>query len=111
MPQFTSAAELVEMLPQAFNADKARGDKAVLAFQLSGDNGGHFWLRINDGTLETGHGEPPAEADLIIRASAADFLAIMNREMNPMTAFMAGKIKAERNMGLAMKLMSWFGMN
>lgn len=94
----------------SFRPEKAMSDKATLAFVLSGDNGGSYWIKVDTGKLETGEGAPPAEPDLILRANTDDFVRIMNGEMNPMTAFMQGKVKAERNMGIAMKLMTWFGM-
>lgn len=110
MTSFTNVADMFNRLSEAFRADKAKGDKALLAFELGGEGGGSFWMQVVDGNLTTGAGAAPGEPDLILRASAEDFLKIMNREMNPMTAFMSGKVKAERNMGMAMKLMAWFGM-
>lgn len=110
MAQYANLAEMFEHLRERFNAEKAKGDKALLAFELSGENGGSYWLKVVDGNLEVGSGAPAGEPDLIIRASGDDFLRIMNGELNPMTAFMTGKVKAERQMGLAMKLMGWFGM-
>lgn len=105
-----SVQELFQKLQEQFRPEKAQGDKAVLAFQLTGADAGSYWMKIDNGKLDVGEGTPPAEPDLILKAAADDFVKIMNGEMNPMTAFMSGKVKAERNMGMAMKLMAWFGM-
>ncbi|MBE2192792.1 MAG: SCP2 sterol-binding domain-containing protein [Anaerolinea sp.] len=105
---FTNAEDLFARIGELFRADKAQDDKALLAFNLSGKN---FWMKVDKGTLESGSGDAPGEPDLILKAAAEDFVKIMNREMNPMTAFMSGKVKAERNMGLAIKLMGWFGLS
>lgn len=105
-----SVQDLFQKLKEQFRSEKAQGDKAVLAFQLSGADSGAYWMKIDNGTLEVGEGTPPAEPDLILKAAGDDFVKIMNGEMNPMTAFMSGKVKAERNMGMAMKLMAWFGI-
>ncbi len=107
---YATLDEMFKKLPERFNSAKAKGDKATLAFEMSGNDNGAYWMKVNEGTLETGQGAAPSEPDLIIKAAGEDFLKIMNGEMNPMTAFMSGKVKAERNMGLAMKLMGWFGM-
>jgi putative sterol carrier protein len=110
MAAFSSVKDLFDNIQTRFRPEKAQGDKAVLAFELSGQDSGSFWMKIDNGTLEVGEGTPPAEADLILKAAGEDFVRIMNGEMNPMMAFMQGKVKAERNMGMAMKLMGWFGM-
>jgi putative sterol carrier protein len=107
----TNVAALFDQLKDQFKADKAKSDKAVMAFELSGDGGGTYWLKVDNGTLDVGQGEPPAAADLTLKATAGDFVAIMSKQMNPMTAFMSGKVKAVGNMGLAMKLMGWFGLS
>lgn len=44
------------------------------------------------------------EADCTVRIASDSLMQIMQGEMNPMTAFMSGKIKVEGNMGIAMNL-------
>jgi putative sterol carrier protein len=44
-----------------------------------------------------------------VNISQDDFNAILKGELNPMGAFMSGKIKIEGDMGLAMKLQSLLG--
>jgi putative sterol carrier protein len=111
MPSFANLTELFNGLPGLFRADKAKDVKAVLAFHLSGADAANYWIHIDNGTIKTGQGEPPSAPDLILKATGDDFLKIMNGQMNPMTAFMQGKVKAEKNMALATKLMSWFGLS
>ena len=38
-----------------------------------------------------------------------DFQALISGNLNPMSAFMSGKIKVDGDMGVAMKLQSLFG--
>lgn len=46
------------------------------------------------------------DADCTVKVAKADFLALTSGDLNPMTAFMSGKIKVEGDMSVAMKLQS-----
>jgi acyl-CoA dehydrogenase len=48
------------------------------------------------------------EAACTISVSEADFIALVKKELNPMNAFMGGKMKIKGDMGVAMKLQSLF---
>lgn len=48
------------------------------------------------------------EADCVIGVSQEDLLGMMTGSVNPMTAFMSGKIKVKGDMSVAMKLQSLF---
>lgn len=49
------------------------------------------------------------EADVTLTATPEVFEAILSGAMNPMSAFMTGKLSVDGNMGLAMKLGSVLG--
>ena len=49
------------------------------------------------------------EAECTIHVNKEDFDKLLSGDMNPMMAFMGGKLKIEGNMGIAMKLSSLFG--
>jgi putative sterol carrier protein len=90
-------------------ADKAQGVNAIIQFNLSGDNGGLYWLKIADGKCESGEGQAPADqVKMTLKAAADDWHAVSTGKMNPMQAFMSGKIKIEGDMGMAMKLQTMF---
>jgi len=90
-----------------FRADKADGVDAMIQFDLSGDNGGKYWVKISGGDVS--HGEGDVEADMTVKAAADDFFDIANGSSNPMQAFMMGKIKVD-DMGLGMKMIQIFNM-
>lgn len=48
-------------------------------------------------------------ADCTVNVSIDDFQALISGNLNPMSAFMSGKIKVDGDMGVAMKLQSLFG--
>jgi putative sterol carrier protein len=50
--------------------------------------------------------EEVAQADCTIGISADDLMAIANKELDGMSAFMQGKLKIEGDMGLSLKLQS-----
>ena len=46
------------------------------------------------------------DADCVISVDKDDFLALTSGDLNPMMAFMSGKIKVDGDMSVAMKLQS-----
>lgn len=89
---------------QRFDPQKAENVNATIQFDLSGDNGGLYWLRIGDGKAESGEGQSDSPR-MTLKASADDFISMMQGSLNPMQAFMTGKIKIVGDTNLAMKLM------
>lgn len=110
MPKVTTVKEIFDNMCSGFKAEKATGEKAVFQFDFSGPAGGKFWTRVAEGACDSGAGEAPEKSDITLLASAEDWIAVVNGELNPMAAFMAGKIKVQGNMGLALKLQNWFTM-
>ncbi|HUN07985.1 MAG TPA: SCP2 sterol-binding domain-containing protein [Aggregatilineales bacterium] len=100
-------AQIFPAMATRLIADKAQGVNATIQFNLSGDNGGMFWLKIADGTCEAGEGAAE-NPKMTLKAAADDWYAVSTGKMNPMQAFMSGKIKIEGDMGMAMKLQTMF---
>jgi putative sterol carrier protein len=102
-----SKEEVAKIFPQMaerFDPAKAEGIDALIQFDLSGDNGGVYWLRLSEGRAEAGEGRIE-NARMTLVSSADDFAAMMTGGLNPMQAFMTGKIKIKGDTGLALKLM------
>jgi putative sterol carrier protein len=99
---FTTPLEALKSISSADPA-KFAGIDAVILFELTGDGGGKWTLTVsNEGaSLEEGETTPPA---MTLSMSASDFVAMTNGELNPMAAFMQGKIKITGDMSLAMRL-------
>ena len=102
-----SAAEFFEKFAKRAeaNPDAATAPDAIYQFDLSGEGGGQWALDlkkgktsgfVTEGTLD----DPGAT----ISVSAEDWVAMINGELNPMQAFMSGKIKIDGDMTLAMSL-------
>ena len=97
-------ASVFPVMVERFDPSKAEGVNGTIQFNLSGDNGGDYWLRIADGKAETGNGlvENPR---MTLRSTADDFVSMIEGKLNPMQAFMTGKIKVQGDTSMAMKLM------
>ena len=108
MASVQEVAEIfVKMAGERFIPAKAEGIDAVIQFNLSGDNGGQWWLKISGGTCESGIGQAE-NPRMTLKAAADDWFAVSTGKMNAMQAFMSGKIKIEGDMGMAMKLQTMF---
>lgn len=95
--------QLVERLKSA----QVQAINAAIQFDLSGDNGGMYWLNISDDNVESGEGAVDSPK-MTVRSSGDDFKSMITGELNPMQAFMMGKIKINGDTNLALKLMPLF---
>ena len=95
----------LEKLQARFNPDAAKGMNDVFQFHFS--DAGDYYLVINDGTLDVQEGEQD-DPSVSLSMSTDTLKGIMNGEINGMTAFMTGKLKATGNVMLATKLTSLF---
>jgi putative sterol carrier protein len=87
----------------AADPSKAGKGSAAYRFDLSGEDGGEFHIVLEDGKGEAGPGAPE-NPNTTISMAAADFVGMATGAMNPMLAFMSGKLKVRGDMALAMKL-------
>ena len=104
--------EIAKIFPDMvahFVPQKAQGVEARIQFDLSGDNGGSYWMSIKDGAATTGEGKIE-RPQMVIRATADDYAAMTNGDLNPMQAFMSGRVKIQGDMGMAMRFMNMFNM-
>jgi putative sterol carrier protein len=102
-----SAAEFFEKFEKRATADNdaATAPNAIYQFNITGDGGGEWNLDLTKGktsdfVAEGSHDSPGAT----ITVSAEDWLGMLNGSLNPMQAFMGGKIKIDGDMTLAMSL-------
>jgi len=109
MDKPTTIEQLMQHMPAAFLPDKAKGIQAVIQLNLTGEGGGEWFVSVAEGKCEVSPGTAPTPT-ATITAAAADYLAVARGELNPMNAFMAGKIKATGNLGLLMNFQNWFAM-
>ena len=95
----------LDKLKRRFDADAASGMHEVFQFHFS-DAGDHY-LVVNDGELEVREGEHD-DPSVSLSLSSETLKSVMSGEINGMSAFMTGKLKATGNVMLATKLTSLF---
>jgi putative sterol carrier protein len=98
-----TADELFESLPERFRSERAGDLRAVYGFELDGDGGGTWTVRVADGALAVQDGLSDG-ADVTVRAKAADWMAIVEGRMDPQLAYLTKKLRVTGNLQLALRL-------
>ncbi len=102
-----NAAEIFAQMPEAFLAEKAGNLSATFQFNLSGEEGGDWAVTVADGacTVVEGQADKP---DVTIGMDAGDFAEMISGDLQPVVAFMQGKIKLQGDTSLALRLQELF---
>lgn len=103
----SDARVAIEGLQDAFLPDKAGDASALFQLDLAGENGGKWLLDVSDGECKVLEQSAP-DSDVTIMMDADDFAALFAGRLDPVQAFMGGKIKISGNLGLVMQLLNWF---
>jgi putative sterol carrier protein len=98
---------IMEKVVRSFVPEKAAGVDARVQFHLTGRQAGDWVVTIRDQKLSV---EPGTVADpnLMFGADTQDVLDVFTGKLDPMKAYMQGKVQFKGDMGLAMRLMSMF---
>jgi putative sterol carrier protein len=108
MATVQEVAEVVSKMAERFNADKAGDIDATIQFDLGGESGGMYWVKMSAGQCQTGTGSAENPA-MTLKASGDDFFALATGKLNAMQAFMMGKIKVS-DVQMGMKMMQIFAL-
>jgi len=102
-----TAADIFKEMPGQFKADKAGDLNVVVQFDLSGDDGGQWYVTIANGTCTVDKGKVDSPKSTI-KMDASDYVDMTTGKLNPMTAFMSGKVKVEGDLNTVMKFQQLF---
>lgn len=98
---------LMQQAINAFQPENAAGIDAKVQFHITGNQGGDWVATIRDQKLVVEQGVT-TNPNLAISADTQDIFNLVGGKLNPMQAFMQGKVQVKGDMGLAMRLASVF---
>jgi putative sterol carrier protein len=101
--QNSTPQEALDKRQDAFQADKAKGVHASYQWELSGPNGGEWWVSVNDGTYKMGRGKID-NPNVTFAASDEDWVAMSNKTLKVQWAYLTGRLKIQGSHSLVKKL-------
>ncbi|NXT74656.1 HSDL2 protein, partial [Zapornia atra] len=103
-PELSPVAETFRVIQGAMSEEYVRTTQGVFQFELSGDEGGTWYIDLKTKGGSAGSGKPPVAADVVMSMSSGDFVKMFTGKLKPTMAFMSGKLRIKGNMALAVKL-------
>ena len=102
-PPSSTPQEVFDGMRKSFRAEKAKGVHARYQWELSGPNGGEWWIDVNDGTFKMGTGKIDNPSVTFV-TSDRNWVALSNGTLGGKWAFFTGRLKIRGDQGLARKL-------
>jgi putative sterol carrier protein len=102
-PSNSTPQGVFDGMRQSFQAQKAKGVHARYQWELSGPNGGEWWIDVNDGTYKMGKGKIDNPSVTFV-TSDQNWVALSNGTLGGKWAFFTGRLKIRGSQSLARKL-------
>jgi alkyl sulfatase BDS1-like metallo-beta-lactamase superfamily hydrolase len=99
--------DVFDAMRGSFQPAKAKGVHARYQWDLSGPNGGEWWIEVNDGTYKMGKGKIP-DPNVTFIAKDKDWVAICHDQLSGTWAYLTGRLKVRGDQGVARKLGEMF---
>jgi putative sterol carrier protein len=99
--------QVFDGMRQSFQAQKAKGVHARYQWELSGPNGGQWWIDVNDGTYKMGKGKIDNPSVTFV-TSDKDWVALSNGTLGGKWAYFTGRLKVRGSQSVARKLDEMF---
>ncbi len=105
---FKDVSSVFSGMKEQFDPSKAQGLEAVFQFIITGDDGGNWSVRVENGqcTVQEGTHSSPS---VTLTMDAPTWLGIVNNQINGIQAFMSGKLKVSGDIMLAQRVPALFG--
>jgi putative sterol carrier protein len=95
--------QVFDGMRQSFQAQKAKGVHARYQWELSGPNGGQWWIDVNDGTYKMGKGKID-DPSVTFVTSDQNWVALSNGTLGGKWAYFTGRLKIRGSQSVARKL-------
>ena len=95
--------EVFDSMRGSFLPAKAKGVHARYQWDLSGPQGGQWWIDVDDGKYKMGKGKIENPSVTFV-AKDKDWVAVSNGQMGGTWAYLTGRLKIRGDQGLARKL-------
>ena len=95
--------EVFDGMRQSFQAEKAKGAHLRYQWQLSGPNGGDWWIEVNEGKFEMGRGKID-KPDVTFITTDKNWVALSNGTLGGKWALLTGRLKIHGSQAAARKL-------
>jgi putative sterol carrier protein len=99
--------EIFSRMSELFIPEKAAGVDASVAYRITGAGGGDYTSVVKDGSF-TLLREAKADAQATLTMAAEDWIALNEGRLDPVSAFVSGKLKIAGDQGLAQKFPKFF---
>ena len=103
----TEVKDVFTKMPDVFSPSRAQVVNAVFQFEITGEGGGSWHVVVKDGTCRVSEGSHE-EPSVTLTLSDENWLAMINRELNGVQAFMTGKLKVSGDIMLAQRIYDIF---
>lgn len=98
---------IFSLMPELFLAEKAQGLTVSVYYQVTGEGGGDYTCLIENGAFSLKREAKP-DATSVVVIGAEDWIALNEGKLDPMQAFMTGKLKGTGDLGLLQKFPKFF---
>lgn len=107
MPELAEVQEALKNLSSSTEMDKLKGLEATILFDISGKDAGVWTVDVHDGEVSVQEGKV-GSPQVTVQATSEDLVALIRGDLNPMAAFMQGRLKVKGDLSLAMKMQKLF---
>jgi putative sterol carrier protein len=95
--------QVFDSMRSSFQPAKAKGVHARYQWDLSGPQGGQWWIDVDDGKYKMGKGKIDNPSVTFV-AKDKDWVAVSNGQLGGTWAYLTGRLKIRGDQGLARKL-------
>lgn len=99
-----SPSELFAMTKEVLSEELVRKVDAIFQFEISGENGGTWYLDLRNGNGYIVKGKAPSTPDVFISMSSTDFQNMYYGKLSPTNAYMNGRMRIDGDTKTAMRL-------